>query len=227
MRTRARVAAVVCQRTRALVLGLQLDHRREERRLRAAQVVAAAAVRNVPVAIDEPGEIFDHVGHEIVAAAGLQTHHREVGIPVVHLAKAPAGHDVAGREPKLRTRAASNLAARASARATACRCARGFLRAARSGIRWPRRRGSRSSRRRNRAAKIRRDPCSASYLRMISPGADFATASANVLLSAKILSVCTRWNSAPYNCDGGSGAASRAARNAAAQRELQRRRSRR
>ena len=90
----------------ALVFGLQLHHGGEERRLRAAQVVAAAAVRNVSVAIDEAGEVFDHVGHEIVTAAGLQAHHGEVGVPVVQLAKAAARHDVAGRERQQRIAAA-------------------------------------------------------------------------------------------------------------------------
>ena len=51
---------------------------------------------------------------------------------------------------------------------------------------------------------------SAAYLRMISSGAAFAVASAKVLLSAKSLSVWTRWNSSPYSSDGGRGAASRA-----------------
>jgi len=50
----------------------------------------------------------------------------------------------------------------------------------------------------------------AAYLRMMSAGAVFAVASANVLLSAKILSVCTRSNSAPYSSEGERGAASRA-----------------
>ncbi len=39
----------------------ELDHQREEWRLRAAHVIAAIAVGYVPIAVDEPGEIPDHV----------------------------------------------------------------------------------------------------------------------------------------------------------------------
>src|SRR5688572_32482231 len=93
-------------RLRAFTRGLQLDHGGEVWRLRATQVVAAAAVGNVAVTIDEAGKIFDHVGDQIVTPAGLQSHHREVGIPVVHLAKTPARHDIARVEAQMRIGAA-------------------------------------------------------------------------------------------------------------------------
>ena len=73
----------------------QVDHRREERRLRAAEIISAIAVRDVAVTIDQEGEVPHHVDGEVVASALLETEHREIGIPVVDLAEAPARNHVA------------------------------------------------------------------------------------------------------------------------------------
>ena len=73
-------------------------HRGEERRLRAAEVVRSIAIGHVPISVDQPGEVPDHVDREIVAAALLEPEHREVRIPVIDLAEAAAGHDVAVRQ---------------------------------------------------------------------------------------------------------------------------------
>ena len=57
----------------------QIDHRGEERRLRAAQIVGAVPVRHVPVAVDEAGEVADHVESQIATRALLQAQQREIG----------------------------------------------------------------------------------------------------------------------------------------------------
>ena len=72
----------------------QIDHRGEEGRLRAAQIVGAVPVRHVAVAVDQAGEVADHVEGQIATPALLQAEHREIGVPVVDLGEAPAGHDV-------------------------------------------------------------------------------------------------------------------------------------
>ena len=77
------------------VLGEQLHHGGEERRLRTAEVVAAVAVGDVTVTVDQEREVLAHRADQIVPAAGLQTEHREIRIPVVHLAKASAGYHIA------------------------------------------------------------------------------------------------------------------------------------
>ncbi|MCW0417640.1 hypothetical protein NB689_003394 [Xanthomonas sacchari] len=82
----------------ALHLGLQLHHVREERRLRAAQVVGAVAVGDVPVGVDQVGEVVQHLPAAFVLAALHQAEHGEVGIPVVDLAEAPARYDVRVRQ---------------------------------------------------------------------------------------------------------------------------------
>ena len=50
------------------------------------------------VPVDQEREVLAHRADQIVPAAGLQTEHREIRIPVVHLAKASAGHDIALRQ---------------------------------------------------------------------------------------------------------------------------------
>ena len=79
----------------ALAHCYQVDHRREERRLRAAEIISAITVRDVTVTIDQEGEVPHHVDGEVVASALLETEHREIGIPVVDLAEASARNHVA------------------------------------------------------------------------------------------------------------------------------------
>ena len=74
------------------------DHVREERRPRAARVVRAVAVRDVPDRVDQMGEVVEHVVDEILAARHLQPEHREIGVPVVAFAEAAAGHDIRLRQ---------------------------------------------------------------------------------------------------------------------------------
>ncbi len=78
--------------------GLQLHHVGEERRLRAAEVVAAVTVGNMPVGVDQVGEVVQHLAAERGLAALHQAQHGEVGIPVIHLAEAPARHHVRVRQ---------------------------------------------------------------------------------------------------------------------------------
>ena len=80
----------------------QPHHLEEERRLRAAQVVAARAVGDVAVGVDQVREIADHVLDQILPAAFLQSEHREVRIPVVDLAKPAAGNHVRPRQRQQR-----------------------------------------------------------------------------------------------------------------------------
>ena len=102
----------------------QLDHRGEEGRLRAAEIVGAVPVRHVAVAVDQAGEVADHVEGQIATPALLQAEHREIGVPVVDLGEAPAGHDVG--EGQRQQRAVGRDRARAGARAPtrARRCGR-------------------------------------------------------------------------------------------------------
>lgn len=72
----------------------QLHHQGEYRRLGAAEIVGAVAVGNVAVGFNHPGEVVGHTFEQIFTAAFRQTQHGEVGIPVVGLAKTPAGDDV-------------------------------------------------------------------------------------------------------------------------------------
>ena len=78
----------------AFLLGGQLHHVGEERRLRAARVVGAIAVRHMADGIDQVREVVEHVVDQVLAAGFLQAQHREVAVPVVALAEAPARHHV-------------------------------------------------------------------------------------------------------------------------------------
>lgn len=44
--------------------------------------------------IDQISEVVQHVVDEVFAAGFLQAEHREIGVPVVALAEASAGHDI-------------------------------------------------------------------------------------------------------------------------------------
>ena len=75
-------------------LGVQPDHRREERRLAPAEVIGPVAVRNVTDGLQEMCEVVEHVANEIRPSAFDEPQHREVRVPVVHFAKSSAGNDV-------------------------------------------------------------------------------------------------------------------------------------
>ena len=97
----AQLRQVVRVRARR-ILAQQSHHRVEERRLRPAQVVAARAVRHVPVGVYQVGKVAHHMLDQIIAPALCQSQHREVGIPIVQLAKTPAGHHVGFRQRQQR-----------------------------------------------------------------------------------------------------------------------------
>src|SRR5438270_861593 len=80
-----------------VVPGEQAHHREEERRLRTAQIVRPHAVGNVAVGVDQIGEVANHVLDQIMPPTLLQTEHREVRVPVVHLAEPPARDDIRPR----------------------------------------------------------------------------------------------------------------------------------
>ena len=84
------------QVTRLLPDGL--DHQAEKRGLRAAQKIAAVAVRDMAQRIDQMGEVGDHAFGQIAPAVRQQAQDREVGIPVIDLPKAPAGHHIGVRQ---------------------------------------------------------------------------------------------------------------------------------
>ena len=86
-----------CQGSGRVVPGEQAHHREEERRLRTAQIVRPHAVGNVAVGVDQIGEVANHVLDQIMPPTLLQTEHREVRVPVVHLAEPPARDDIRPR----------------------------------------------------------------------------------------------------------------------------------
>ncbi len=93
------VAPVGCV---ALHLRRKRHHQREERWLRAAEVVRPVAVRHVAVGLDLIGEVLEHVVDQALVPRFLQAQHREVAVPVVALAEAPARHDVGPRQGQQR-----------------------------------------------------------------------------------------------------------------------------
>lgn len=82
--------------------GVQPHHRTEEGRLAAAEVVCPVAVRDVAHRRDQVREVVQHAPHEVRPAALHESHHREVGIPVVYLAETAARHDVGIRQRQQR-----------------------------------------------------------------------------------------------------------------------------
>ena len=74
--------------------GQQFNHKREEWRLRTAQIVSAVAVGNMTPGVDLGGKVGHHIFDFIPVAALSQAKHGEVAIPVIDFAKASAGHHV-------------------------------------------------------------------------------------------------------------------------------------
>ena len=93
---------IAYERRRWIVVGEQSDHFEKKRRLRAAQVIGARAVRDVSVGVDQVGEVIDHVLREVAALAFDQAQHREIGIPVIDLTKAAARDDIGTRQRQQR-----------------------------------------------------------------------------------------------------------------------------
>ena len=72
----------------------ELHHKREKRRLRAAEIVAAVAIGDVAPGIDLRREIGHHILNFIPVPALRQAQHGEVAIPVIHFTEATAWHHV-------------------------------------------------------------------------------------------------------------------------------------
>ncbi|MNS78348.1 hypothetical protein D3C72_1119570 [compost metagenome] len=76
------------------VLFEQLNHQGKDRRLRAAEIIGAIPVRNMAVTFNHPRKVVGHTFEQVVAPTLRQPEHGEIGVPVVGLAKTPAGDDV-------------------------------------------------------------------------------------------------------------------------------------
>ena len=74
--------------------GQQFHHQREERRLRAAQVIAAVTVRDMAPGIKLVSEVVHHVADLIPVAALGQPQHGEIAVPVIDFAEASPRHDI-------------------------------------------------------------------------------------------------------------------------------------
>ncbi len=90
----------------ALVGRQQIDHQAKEGRLRAAEIVAAVAVRDMAVGIQLPREVIHHILYTIPVSALGQAEHGEIAVPVVDLAEAAARHYVGLRQRQQRIVAA-------------------------------------------------------------------------------------------------------------------------
>ena len=80
----------------------QLHHQREHRWLRAAQIIGAVAVGDVPIVFDHPGEVIGHAFQQIFTPAFRQPQHGEIGIPVVGFAKTTPWNNVRLRQRQQR-----------------------------------------------------------------------------------------------------------------------------
>src|ERR1035438_6506540 len=74
------------------------DHRGEEWRLRAREVISAIGIQHAAVVFDLEEEVIDHVLAESFAMVGLESQKNEVTIPAVHLIEASARNDVGIRQ---------------------------------------------------------------------------------------------------------------------------------
>ena len=139
--------------------------------------------------------------------------HREVGIPVVHLAEATARHDVAASSAAAATSWRGIRRLRVSAPATVQRCEPAAL-AACSKVALAMVCCPRSARRSAHARTPQAQPWCAAASRdsqtRIAPGACFGVASANVLLSGNTRSFCTREYRSWKRTDGDGGTAASA-----------------
>ena len=78
----------------AVVRRQQFHHQREERRLGAAQVIAAVAVGNMAEGVNLIRKVIHHIADFAPVAALRQAQHGEIAVPVVNLAEAAAGDNV-------------------------------------------------------------------------------------------------------------------------------------
>jgi len=70
------------------------NHRGEEGRLRAGEVIGAIGVEDGAVVFDLEEKVLDHPASEIGAFVGDQAEYDEVAVPAVHLVEAAAWNDV-------------------------------------------------------------------------------------------------------------------------------------
>jgi hypothetical protein len=73
-------------------------HPRQERRLRARQIVGAVGVQNRAVVLDLVEEVLHHVPRALELGVAQQPHLDEVAVPAVHLVEAASGDHVGARE---------------------------------------------------------------------------------------------------------------------------------
>ena len=84
------------------VLFKQLHHQGKNGRLGAAEIVGTVAVRDMAVALNQPGEVIGHTFQQIVTTAFSKPQHGEVRVPVVGLTESPAGHNIGLRQRQQR-----------------------------------------------------------------------------------------------------------------------------
>ena len=70
------------------------DHGRQERRLRAAEVVAAIGIQNLAVLRDLKKEILNHPAGQFDASIAHQAANNEIAVPPVHFVESSAGNNV-------------------------------------------------------------------------------------------------------------------------------------
>lgn len=74
------------------------DHARQERRLRAREVIGAVRVQDLAVVHDLVEQVVGHILRQIQTAVAHQAEQDEVAVPAVHLIEASARHDVGARQ---------------------------------------------------------------------------------------------------------------------------------
>ncbi|MNC19009.1 hypothetical protein D3C75_669320 [compost metagenome] len=82
--------------------GEQFDHKGEERRLRAAQIIAAVAVGNMSPGVNFMGEVIDHILHFVPVAAFRKPQHRKVAVPIIDFTKTPTRNHIRLRQRQQR-----------------------------------------------------------------------------------------------------------------------------
>jgi hypothetical protein len=73
----------------------QFDHHMKERRLRAAEIIGARAVGDVPMRFDQVGHRVDDAVCQFLLSVADETEHRKEAVPIIDFTKAPAWHDMA------------------------------------------------------------------------------------------------------------------------------------
>ncbi|MNZ87650.1 hypothetical protein D3C78_1065140 [compost metagenome] len=78
----------------------QLNHQGEERRLGAAQIIAAVTVGDMAPGVEFVGKVRHHIADFVPVAALGQAQHSEVAVPVIDLTETPARHNIGFRQRK-------------------------------------------------------------------------------------------------------------------------------